>query len=288
MQKKWAYYFLGLLVLWAPLYGQQKITYTSQIDWDNGAILLNVFCTAVTTTGSFSPKVRHDAERVVIYRLPTIALDALSNIIVDSANTISNYYEQDSSLRQRLNDYVLTAQLTNSQFTTDFKTIRLDYSFAFYGEKGLFALFTYHKAPFPLYHTLGQTITSSAFTGIVIYAKGEHAAYGKQGKVKLAPSFFPRLYDEEMNLILGKEMCDPEAVKKWGLVAVTTSLDLAPYTARIGAFPMKIMLRKVYGINNTDLIISMENAAQLLTVKQNKELLRQGKIVIIYEQLPNS
>jgi hypothetical protein len=110
-------------------------------------------------------------------------------------------------------------------------------------------------------------------------------AVGTNGVVQARPALFPRLFDENMSVILEKGMCAPEALAAWGMVGYATSLDDPVVLQRAGALPLRLVARGVFGDNSTDIVIPTEAALQLLTLQQNIELLREGKVVIIYDSL---
>jgi hypothetical protein len=101
----------------------------------------------------------------------------------------------------------------------------------------------------------------------------------------LTPALFPKIYDEEMNLIMDKSMCDPDRLRDWGMIAYSDVLDLRRYSYRIGSFPLTLMAKAVFGKNSTDIIISSEAAAEILSKEENRQLLAQARIVVIYEDL---
>lgn len=278
---------IGLIAIMIPLSVQAETSFKLQTDWQKGLLFLHVnYPVADLAKNALYPKARHDAERVVYNQLPTLTLQAVKNVLIDSGHTLNDYYQNDAGKRLKLCQYFLTASLYNSAYTPDLTAIDLDYTFAVWGEQGLGSVFIEHTSPFPINRRLGYR-SSTAFTGIVIYAKGDYEIHGKQGTARAVPAIFPALYDEEMNLVLDKEMCSPAALKKWGMAAVTDKTDLTPYQERIGAFPYKVMIRKVYGVYNADLIISTADAALLLSSEENRDLLSQGNVLIIYDQLTN-
>ena len=125
-------------------------------------------------------------------------------------------------------------------------------------------------------------IPSADFSGIVIYVDNQLPMYGKQSNGAFSPSLFPRIFDEELNLVVGPLMVDPETIRKAGTVGYQTlsdSLDLA----RIGQNPLRLKARGIFGTNNTDLIISTREADKILSRQNNLDLITQGKILIIYD-----
>ena len=129
-------------------------------------------------------------------------------------------------------------------------------------------------------------VPSLDYTGIVIFAKGEYPIHGENnGKERyagLTPSLRPRIYDDNMRLVAAPEMIDPVALTMWGVVAYTDSTDITKNSHRIGPFPLLTMARAVFGDNRTDLLIPEDSALKILSNANNRELIRQGRILIIW------
>ena len=87
-----------------------------------------------------------------------------------------------------------------------------------------------------------------------------------------------------MNLIFEKNMVRPEIIKKDGLVSYHYSQDISLYEEKVGVDPLYIKAIKVFGRNRTDPIISREDALKILSEKENIELIKQGKIVILLDK----
>jgi hypothetical protein len=141
-----------------------------------------------------------------------------------------------------------------------------------------------HRKPFPVPRILGFVPTRN-YSGIVIFAQGEYEQFGKLELGSLMPALFPKIYDEEMNLVLEKSMCDPDTLREWGMIAYSDDLDLKRYSYRVGSFPLTLMAKAIFGTNSTDIIIPSEAAAEILSLEENRRLLSQAKIVIIYDDL---
>ncbi len=80
-------------------------------------------------------------------------------------------------------------------------------------------------------------------------------------------------------------MCSPEALAQWGKVGYSQAIDDPSLDLRVGALPLRLAARGVFGSASTDIVISTEGARQLLALPENIALLREGRIVIVYESL---
>jgi hypothetical protein len=97
------------------------------------------------------------------------------------------------------------------------------------------------------------------------------------------PCLFPVLYDEETNPVLNKWMCDPEYLKKWGMVVYSESNDETEFLNRIGLYPLRTMVHQIFGKYNSDILLPDDVVKKLLSNKANRAMLQQGRILIIIE-----
>jgi hypothetical protein len=172
----------------------------------------------------------------------------------------------------------------SAAFARDLHAVVVVYRFPLFGEQGLAASFVQHERAFPVPRLLGFAPARS-FTGLVILARASSRATARPARAN-RPALLPRLYDEDLNPVLSAEMCDPQALRKWGVAAYAYSGEEAALQAfqdRIGTTPLRTMARGVFGRNATDILLSTEVARQLLTRQHNRDLLREGKILILID-----
>ena len=144
-------------------------------------------------------------------------------------------------------------------------------------------LMLHHKYPYTPEEPI-ETVPSRAFTGIIIDARGAIPVHGEYIKSNVYPCFFPMIWDSEMNLIYEKNISDRKKAETDGIVYYHYSDDKSLYENRIGTDPLYIKATKVYGRNRTDPVIKQKDALKILTVPENKKLLKEGKIVILLDK----
>lgn len=236
----------------------------------------------IETAPPHTPKTRYNAEQLISDLIPNIFADEVAKVRLDSSRLIGDTYREGGEILEKLKSLALSGRRESSSYAADMKSVRITYTYPIYGEGGLLSFYLTHTRSFPVRKVLGF-VPDKEFTGIVIYAKGEYPLYGKDRNGSLRPSLFPKIFDEEMNEVVQKENCDPESLKRWGMAQYTDSLALERFSQRIGRFPLHIMARGIYGINDTDLIISTDDANKLLALEENRNLLVQGRILIIVD-----
>ena len=166
-----------------------------------------------------------------------------------------------------------------SYVTQDLTSLVLRFEYQLFPDVG--RVFLLHTRAYEHRPYLGFYPTT-AFSGLVIYAKGDFPVHGEEGRTeRLVPAIMPRIFDESMNLIVESGMVDPAVAVARGIVGYTESDDLFGARGRVGDVPLVTMARAIYGDNRTDVIIPDETANRILASEANRKLITDGKILII-------
>jgi hypothetical protein len=262
------------------LMAQSELMIESQMDWSTSQFQLDI--TAPIEEEPNQPTGRYKTEQYIIRETPVVTGEVLKKMRVDSTHTISTLVAQDPVLLRQLENLSQKMEKVFTTATGDRKYLTVRYNLSIFPH--LADLIIKHTEPFPSPITPLYT-PNEDFSGIIIYA-GEELPY--QGNVEqqvlLNPCLFPRLYDSSMNLIHSAEMTDPSALRQWGNAGYSYSYDLTKVADRIGMYPLRTMAYKVYGKNRTDLILPDDVVKKLISSEHNRDLLRQGRVVIILPQ----
>jgi hypothetical protein len=260
----------------------QDMKVSQLLDWPGGRVVVEVTRALDLSTPSLV-RAKSDAETDLEQRLPEALARALGPLVIDSSHVLSDYAVSDASLSARLNDIALGAQRTDLSLTGDFSALVAHYSVPFFGERGIGKPFFPSRAV-PIRRRLGD-VTTRVYTGLLIFARGMLPAAGGDRVAAARPALFPRIWDEKMNLVLDRGMCAPESLARWGMVGYSDAVDDPSADLRVGNVPLRLAARGVFGDYSTDIIISMDGANQLLALPGNIALLREGRIVIVYDTL---
>jgi hypothetical protein len=284
MSSRAAFAAAVLALLTAPLALAAEPGFASMgvMDWENGLFAVEITRDLDPSTDSL-PRAKGDAETEIEARLAPLLVEALSAVQLDSARTFGNLLSADPTVFSSIRERALSASRDALFLSSDFSRLIARYSLPFFGERGIAAALA-HGKEVPIRKRLGYT-PSRPFTGLLISARGKLPLSGKSEEGALKPALFPRLFDQEMNVVLEKAMVSPEAIARWGMVGYADSLDDDVVFSRAGPNPLRIAARAAFGKSPTDIVISSEAARQLLTLDQNIALLREGKIVVVYESL---
>ena len=251
----------------------------STVDWEAGQVIIDA---TIGVVGSYTPKSRFLAEEEVQDEIAEVFLDSVMPLAVDSLRLVSESLDDDWRVPENLRRLSLSGKKENAHYTTDMREIRLRYTFPFFGEKGLTAPFVTHQSAMDVPPSLGF-VPTRRYSGLVIFAQGALPLYGHDRSAALQPAFFPKLYDDDLTLVLAREMTDPALVKKWGMVVYTDKLDPKTLAPRIGAFPLYMIARGIFGKYGTDIILPAEGIRRLLSIPENRKILEEGRIVVIVD-----
>lgn len=226
------------------------------------------------------PSGKKTASSKIKSNLPKLIQPPLLSLFADSATTLSDVVISGKLSLDQTYNFIMNGYKTTDVFsqnaekisTTNYLNINLlnkeliRHNFSSEVEKPI------------------EIVPSRAYSGIIIDARGALHVHGEYVESKVYPSFFPQIWDEEMNIIYEKNYVNPQVIKDAGLVGFHYSDDISNYEDKVGFDPLYIKAVQVYGRNRTDPIIRRKDALKILTVPENIELLKQGKVVILLDK----
>lgn len=272
-----------LIVLQVLLYGEShedEFIVDYSINWKDQQLEFIVTSILSDMTKPL-PSIKFSTEKSIEQRLPYILIEGIELLTIDSRTKGEDYIKGHPSVISSIFNMVPSLIKEHSLFAPDLKSLNTKYTLNIYPD--IATLFIPHSRTSTVSPTL-NFIPSADFSGIVIYVDNKLPMYGKQSTGSFSPSLFPKIFDEELKIVIGPLMVDPEIIKTGGTVgyqALSDSLNLA----RIGRNPLRLKARGLFGINNTDLIISTREADKILSRQNNLDLILQGKILIIYDHI---
>ena len=262
------------------------ITSTVFRDFERSRITIEIESAMTDQAASF-PKNRLLAHRRIEEVLPSVALRSALEITLDSHRTVMDRVRDDPNLFAELVEFTRSPILDVSWMNSELTAVKSRYHLPFYGSDGIASLFVSHSRPIPTSRFLGF-YPSRDFTGVIIYAKGTYGLWGHEDRVAVKPALFPRILDEQLNIVAAREMIDPEHIRRWGIVEYSTSADERDHLTRVGVVPFRTMAQAVFGENETDIVIATRAARALLSRSSNGGLIREGRIVIVIDQPPEA
>jgi hypothetical protein len=253
----------------------------AKADWKERVLRLEVELD-LASAGLKMPQGRLDAERMMERDIAGLAKDAVLGLQADSHRTIEAAVADGTLDAERLVALTDLARVESSSFSKDMRKFTETYALSL---DSLASLFLEGSEPSPIRAPLEERPTRD-YTGIVIYAKGRLPVHGEGTDGSAAPCLFPRIYDREMRLLLDKSVVAPEVLARsgpsGGVLGYASGLGVEA-GERVGGDPMRVMAVELFGDDRCDYVISREDALRILSSPVDRELLRQGRVVVVLD-----
>lgn len=278
--KKLLFLICSALLTYSLSSQEVNVTATKSIDWEEGIVTLDI--TASTDTAWTALSSRYNMDKLISKRAPVLAAEIISDIPVSSLDTIGSALRKNTSL---YGDLLNLPDLVGKTFSTaaeDRKSLTVRYDIPIYPHMA--SLFINRETADPVTVDLRYEPTAD-FTGIIIYAAEELPLSGTNRRDYLNPSLFPRLFDENLNVVLDMTKVEPEYLEQWGTAGFSHDEEQEYYGERVGAFPLRTMATAIFGINGTDLILPERAVRKILSSEHNRNLLAQGRVMIICKEV---
>lgn len=252
---------------------------TSEINWITRRFTSNL--TLDTKKAELEmPAGKKKASALIKSKMPQLIQPPLLALYTDSSSTLEDFVINEELSLDDVYHFIMNGYKTPDVFTHDAATL---YSTNTLEIDKLGQELIKHKYGYTP-ETPIDLVPSRAYSGIIIDARGALPVHGEFISEQTNACFFPTVWDENMNIIYEKNSANPQTVIESGLVTYDYSNNTERYAARVGNDPLYIKATEVYGINRTDPVIKRKDALKILTIPENVELLRQGKVVILLDQ----
>lgn len=226
------------------------------------------------------PSGKKTASNQITVKMPQLIQPPLLSLFTDNTNNLADMVITDQLSFDQVNNFIMNGYKTPDVFTKDMINLNTTNKLNVNDLSKLLVKHIYEYTPEkPI-----ESVYSSVYTGIVIDARGEYTVHGEYVKSQVYPCFFPKIWDDKMNAIYEKNMAKAEMIKKEGFAGFHYTDNTADYENRVGADPLYIRATQVYGRNRTDPVIKHSDALKILTVPENVELLKQGKVIILLDK----
>jgi hypothetical protein len=247
------------------------------IDWKSRVLSLRVVLD-LEAAGLRLPSGRLEAQRMTERDLAGLAKDEVFSVRFDSYRDVEDTIADGTLDAQRILSLPGAARLASSALTKDLRGYAAEYEL---GLDSIAALYLDGYSPAPSRQPI-DAVPTRDYTGIVVYAKGELPVRGEAVEGKAAPCLFPRIFDDRMRLVLDRDMVAPEALASGGVLGYADAIGFEA-GSRVGGDPLRVMARELFGDGRTDYVISSQDALRILSSPANRELLRQGKVVVVLD-----
>ena len=277
----------GILLMFCAVaaFGQVRIGIDGAVEWDKMEINA-VVSLDLASAGLKLPSGRTQGEAIMTSEYLRLIRPGLFNIQVDSSSTIKDLVLREEWSLQEVESLALQATTVPAAHSQDLRLLSSSYTL---GIDGISAAFIRHSRPTQLQRTLSP-VAAPSYTGIIILAAESLPVHGRNVAALPLPCLFPKVWDNDMNLIFEKNMLNPgtNAMVRYFHVRDIFSggpSGLSPEIAAVvGSHPLRIVAQGVFGIFPTDPIISREDALLIISNDENRRLFNEGRVVIILNE----
>ncbi|MBN2620670.1 hypothetical protein JXB22_06205 [candidate division WOR-3 bacterium] len=117
-----------------------------------------------------------------------------------------------------------------------------------------------------------QQIDKTDYTGIVFDCRG----------YPIKPCLFPKIVTDEDEEVYSADFASLSSLTEWGLAQYSNDKDLTP--PRAGRKPLVVPAIGITGAKQTNIVISIADAQRIHGSKENVQLLKECRVVIIFSQ----
>ena len=271
----------------SPAWGEEiPFDISLSINWVRGELASRVSF-ELAAAGIKLPAGRFLAEETLEQAYPTLLRPHLLSLKVDSGATINTLVERGDLLLGELDTLCQKAEKVPPSLSPDLLNMNSGYTVLM---DKISSLLMKHRRAVEPERPLIPTAAAD-YTGIIIIADSELPIQGRRETAYMEPCLFPKIWDTGMNLVYERNMYDPLAggcivryAPRDSIFRPTPSGLDAELSAFVGPNPLRIIARRIFGINLTDPVIDRNDALKILSSSNNRRLLREGRVVLVLNE----
>ena len=268
----------------APVFGQVKIDINGVLEWDKQEINA-VVSLDMASSGLKLPNGRMQGEALIASEYIRLIRPAILNLQVDSSSTVADLVERGEWSFLDIENLALQVRAVPPALSPDLSRLLAFYTLSI---NDISSAFIRHDRPSEVPVTL-TPVSAPSYTGIIIIAAENLPIYGTRSAALLRPCLFPKIWDTEMRLIFERNMLNPRVGAMVRYFSMRDIFAGGPsglsreITAVVGNRPLRIFAHSVFGMQPTDPIIGREDALQIISSKENRSLLSEGRVAVIID-----
>lgn len=275
---------IPLFALAAEERGTYRIESSGAVEWGTMELSATVALN-LRAAGIRLPAGRTRAEEIIRQEYAVLMRPYILAIPVDSSTVLGDLIERGEISFFSPEEAAAAARRRAPALSGDLSRLEASYTIDL---SLLSAYLVRHEHPQEIRRILAP-VPAASYTGIIIIAADALPVHGKNTAALAEPCLFPKIWDSQMNLIYERNMLDRDTTSRT-MVSYAEEDSIfypAPSTlspeleARVGPRPLRIMARGLFGTRPTDPVIDEEDARIILSSETNRNLLREGKVVIV-------
>jgi len=252
----------------------QTIPGSGSINWQNQIIM-------ATGIGAPDPKVPFAAQRAGAIRVAKIdalrqMLETVKGMTISSETTVRNAMIENDVVETNISGVVRNFKVVDTRYLSD-GSIEVDVEIPLSGIllNEMLPRQVGGKIPGSLNYDLNANaaFTSGVYTGLIIDARG----------LNLKPAMAPKILDQNGNEVYGTGYVSREYAVQIGVVGYEKDIERAKKDARVTDNAIVVKAVSVSGENQTDIVISNVDAANIQAAAKNLNFMEQCKVMFIVD-----
>ena len=205
-------------------------------------------------------------------------LETVKGVAINSETTIENAMMSSDVITTKVSGIVRNFKIVDTRYMSD-GSVEVDVEVPLSGVLSDAFLPMQQGMPmapgqgYPLGPAAGFQPMNQVFTGLIIDARG----------IGLRPAMAPKIVDEMGNEVYGTGFVSRDYAVQIGVVGYDKDINRAQKNERVTDNPLVIKGIKVSGTNKTDVVISNNDAQNVLNAGKNLNFMEQCKVMIILD-----
>ncbi len=252
---------------------------SSRVDWSTETFILSIKYHPPKPEKPL-PVLRAQAEAAINNNIPQMFVEAVSNLTINSQSTISDSIIDSPSMAAAFRELAYKGRIVSSRFSQDLSEFHNIYHYDLYPD--IAQLYVRHTMSIQQTPELTY-VASGPYSGIVIYVESPLEVFGAHIRRNIQPALFPRVFDENMSIIIDKKMVDPEITRTRGMLHYYDVSQLNKVHSRVGEVPLYVHATALFGVHPTDMVVSTRAARQIKASPHMLSLINKGRIAVVFE-----
>ncbi len=252
----------------------QQVPNAGSVNWQDQVL-------RATGIGAPNPKVPFAAQRAGAIRSGKLdalrqLLETVKGMTLTSETTVRNAMVENDVIETRVSGVVKNFKTVDTRYLSD-GSVEVDVEIPLSGIL-LDAILPQQvggQTPGSLNYSVNPqpSYTNSVFTGLIIDARG----------LDLRPAMAPKVLDESGNEVYGTGYVSRDYAVQIGVVGYEKDMNRARSNERVKDNAAVVKALRVEGTNQTDVVISNADAANIQAAAQNLNFMEQCKVMFILD-----
>ncbi|GAB6090435.1 hypothetical protein [Spirochaeta dissipatitropha] len=237
------------------------------IDWEEMRLTIHASA-VIPDAGRNSPAAPQRSVRQLEQQVPEFLFQALQQVPLSNGELVSGNQLLMNRILSDIEKIDSSGTYEYSRVSADLRSVSIQRHYPL--AQIISSRYIQHDVPRPIPRRLGWS-PSSEYTGLIIYAAHTDAA----------AALFPRLLNQDGQVIFDRSMNHPERLREENLVQYASNPESSAIPARVGLNPKMITAYEAATSGSSDLIIHNNDVHALLRTPSIRSAMQAGRIVII-------